>query len=171
MQKIKNANHPQGVATFFNKKLFENVAEFSRNRTLTTVLKDEQERYLAIVNCHLEGAPSKGGERTKQLSSTIHYLNKHHKHHAVVVCGDFNCQNGASTSSAYLSLGYVPLLNSMANEHGNQDKMSALPVSNGEIITTLPASTNTLPVHIISVKNDYCLVNNNQWIHASNIYV
>ena len=44
IQHIKNEKHPQGVATFWRSNIFENVGEFSRNRTLTTILKDEKER-------------------------------------------------------------------------------------------------------------------------------
>ena len=168
IQHIKNEKHPQGVATFWRSNIFENVGEFSRNRTLTTILKDEKERLLAVINCHLEGNPQKSGERTKQICSSIFHLNKHYKHHAVIVSGDFNCQNGASTSSAYLSLGYIPLLNTNYNDDGKPSK--SLP-PNAAIIQQLPESTKSLPVHIISVKDDYCLVNDNQWINAKNIQV
>ncbi len=169
MQTIKNKNHPQGVATFWRPSIFLKVSEFSRNRTLTTVLKDQQNRLLAVVNCHLEGNPSKSGERTKQLCSTLLYLNKHFEHHAVIISGDFNCQNGASTSSAYLSLGHVPILNASDNVTANHDDDK--PPPNGIVLEKLPEETNNLPVHILSAKGNYCLVNDNQWIHAKNIHV
>lgn len=169
MQTIKNKSHPQGVATFWRSNIFLKVGEFSRNRTLTTILKDQQDRLLAVVNCHLEGNPKKSGERTKQLCSTLHYLNKHFEHHAVIVSGDFNCQNGASASSAYLSLGHVPILNTTDSVGViyNDDEIPA----NGIVLEKLPEKTNNLPVHILSVKGNYCLVNDNQWVHAKNIQV
>eukprot|EP00944_MAST-04C_sp_MAST-4C-sp1_P007537 g7537.t1 len=169
IQKIKNTRHPQGVATFWRSELFQNVAEFSKNRTLTTILKDHQSRLLAVINCHLEGHPSKAGERAKQLCSSMYHLHNNFEHHGVIVAGDFNCQNGASAASAYLSLGHIPLLDVDVDYCAKKDKSPPHP--NGLLLEALPKSTNNLPLHIISIKNDYCQVNENQWIHSSRMQV
>jgi len=169
IQQIKNTRHPQGVATFWRSEVFQNVAEFSKNRTLTTILKDQQSRLLAVINCHLEGHPSKAGERAKQLCSSIYHLHNNFEHHGVIIAGDFNCQNGASAASAYLSLGHIPLLD--ADVDDCVTKGEAVPHPNGLLLEALPKSTNNLPLHIISVKNDYCQVNENKWIHFSRMQV
>ena len=104
----RGANHPQGVATFWKRSAFCLAGECHRTRAMATVLLDQDQRRLALVNCHLEGNPLEAVARVKQLQTTLHELSRKHEHHALVVCGDFNCALGQSACSAYLAFGAVP---------------------------------------------------------------
>ncbi len=111
--KRRSENHAQGVATFWRNSRFLSQSDFSKTRTYTVVLKDTQATHnplLAVINVHLEGHPLKCVERCKQLKSALAQLNNDISHHGVLVCGDFNCQMGSSSSSAYLAMGKVPLV-------------------------------------------------------------
>ena len=89
-------------------RTFTLVGHSQRSRTLTAVLQDRHAHRLAVVNCHLEGHPGKVVARVKQLQSTLTELARAHSHHAVVVCGDFNCALQSSECTNYLARCVTP---------------------------------------------------------------
>lgn len=82
-------------------------------KTLAVGLRDG-DRILAIVTCHLEGAPQKSAERLEQLAKTVSAIadQKTYPHDAIVIAGDFNAplaeDRQHSAVSSYLSSGVVP---------------------------------------------------------------
>ena len=106
--KKRASAHPQGVATFWKADTFKLDGAVHRSRTMAAMLTDSAGRTAAIVNCHLEGNPRNPLARVKQLQTTLTEVSTKYQHHALVVCGDFNCALGASASAAYLSFGQVP---------------------------------------------------------------
>ena len=84
--------HAQGVATLWRTDKYKLVGECHRSRTSVMVLEDAYSRRLGVVNCHLDGHPSKVVARVKQLQTTLRELQNKHSHHGLVIAGDFNCQ-------------------------------------------------------------------------------
>ena len=110
--KIRTGDHAYGVATFYKSQKFDLVDSIHRSRTMVSLLKEKsgsncnnEERIIAVLNCHLEGSPEKSVTRVKQLQHSLHDLSTKHTHHNVILCGDFNCILGKSACSTYLERG------------------------------------------------------------------
>jgi mRNA deadenylase 3'-5' endonuclease subunit Ccr4 len=110
--KKRTGDHAYGVATFYKQDKFDLVDSIHRSRTMVSLLKEknangceDEERIVAVLNCHLEGSPEQSVTRVKQLAKTLQELSSTHTHHNVVVCGDFNCVLGNSACSTYLLQG------------------------------------------------------------------
>jgi len=110
--KQRTGDHAYGVATFYKSQKFDLVESIHRSRTMISLLKEksvnsceDEERIIAVLNCHLEGSPDKSVTRVKQLQHSLHDLSTKHTHHNVIICGDFNCVLGKSACSTYLQRG------------------------------------------------------------------
>uniref|UniRef100_A0A7S3PP42 Endonuclease/exonuclease/phosphatase domain-containing protein n=1 Tax=Aplanochytrium stocchinoi TaxID=215587 RepID=A0A7S3PP42_9STRA len=82
-----------GLATFFRRSIFEKnwvIASYRASILGLTIKKGhEKGRVLALLNCHLEGAPWKHKERKDQLNAAIRKLKKADFSYSLL-CGDFN---------------------------------------------------------------------------------
>mmetsp|Transcript_23597 Transcript_23597/g.34967 ORF Transcript_23597/g.34967 Transcript_23597/m.34967 type:complete len:482 (+) Transcript_23597:143-1588(+) len=133
--KKRTGDHAYGVATFYKQNKFDLVDSIHRSRTMVSLLKEknangcqDEERILAVLNCHLEGSPEQSVKRVKQLQKTLQELSSTHTHHNVVVCGDFNCILGKSACSTYLQQGSC--LDEVIEEWGrlvDPEKISEIP--------------------------------------------
>lgn len=103
----KEGSVPFGNATFWLKSKFKLIWEQARSRIHTIVLEDGKNRQLALLNCHLEGEPTKIVARVTQLHNSLEMLNTKHSHHAEVIVGDFNCELRSSACASYLAFGSV----------------------------------------------------------------
>lgn len=110
--KGKKNGHGYGVATFWKKGKFtmQNVSHHSR--TMLTTLEDQGAagagEVIAVINCHLEGNPTKSVTRVRQLYKSLKEIKNKFTHHHLIVCGDFNSQMGQSACSTYLNQGSCP---------------------------------------------------------------
>lgn len=96
---------PIAVATFWRHEKYSLHCVVHKSRTMITVLRERAtpDRYLAVVNVHLEGNPIRVLTRVQQLQSALKTIrNKHDYVNDIVVCGDFNCTPTQSACSSYL---------------------------------------------------------------------
>lgn len=108
--KRKSKTTGYGLATFWKKNKFELIHELHRSRTMATLLKESaesegQSKVLALINCHLEGNPTKSVTRVKQLQHILAEISAKYTHQNIIVCGDFNCIMNKSACSTYLEKG------------------------------------------------------------------
>ena len=111
-ERKKNKKDIPGVATFYKQSMFTKtwtVESFRANILGLTLKKGHQKgRLLALMNCHLEGAPWKNKERRDQLTAAIKKLKKKPYSYSIL-CGDFNGSfedNSLALNSA-VKLGYT----------------------------------------------------------------
>lgn len=104
--KWKEGAAPSGNATFWRKDKFRLAWQQARSRIHTVILEDHTARRLALLNCHLEGAPTKSAVRVAQLQNSLQMLSQQ-PHHACMAVGDFNCELRSSACASYLAFGFV----------------------------------------------------------------
>ena len=106
--KKRTGQHPYGVCTFYKEEKFKLVETIHRSRVMVSMLQlttVPSQNILAVMNVHLEGAPSKSITRVRQLQNAFQDIKNKHVHHDVVILGDFNCILGKSACSIYLKEG------------------------------------------------------------------
>lgn len=103
----KKRSRQIAVATFWKRTQLSLTGQTVHWRSLTTVLQDKKGRKVAVVNCHLDGNPSKHKDRVMRLQSALQDLVSNHAHHGVIICGDFNCPLQRSACTEYLTHGAI----------------------------------------------------------------
>lgn len=118
--KRRGSGHGYGVATFWKSSRFRIQDTSHRSRTMITTFRDRcthtapgdhpnsNASIIAIVNCHLEGAPNEYTKRVKQLQNTLTELSSKFSHHNLLLCGDMNCHLASSACATYMQLGCIP---------------------------------------------------------------